>query len=256
MTKKTKKFFHNLKEMVFPEYCLGCHKIIEKEKFLPFLCRECFFKININHFVFCPVCKKPLLIIYNKNSKKYHIQSCYHSQKKYLSWLGSATFFNEPIVKTLIENYKYKFLKNISLTLSAILIAYLEETSLKEIIKKQNWLITPLPLYPRREKWRGFNQSELIAKEVAKFLEIPYRKDILKRVKPTKEQALLSLKDRFKNIENAFLLNINQEEIRGKKIIIVDDVFTSGATLKEAAKTLKQAGVLKVAGLTIAIALD
>ncbi len=255
MNKKTKAIFYNLKEIIFPEYCLGCYRTIEKEKFLPFVCQNCFSKIEISNFVFCPICRKPIPIIYKKNKKIYHIQPCYHSQKKYLSWLGAATFFDNQIIKNLIENYKYKFLKNIYLTLSTILLIYLEKTHLKEIIKKEGWSIVPIPLYSRRKKWRGFNQSELIAKEISNYLKIDYLPNILNKVKPTKEQALLSLEERITNIKDAFQVNKkNRNILRKRKIIILDDVFTSGATLKEAAKILKENGASRVAGLVVSMA--
>ena len=245
--------FANLKDFLFPEKCLVCKRVLEREKFLPHICKDCFLKIEINSAPFCPVCKRRLPLIYRPRSRKLYVPACFHPQKKYLSWLGAATSFESQAIKSLIEAYKYKFIRNISLTLAAILLTYLEKSGLKEIIEKEDWILVPLPLHRQRKNWRGFNQAALLAEKISPHLKIRYRDNLLRRVKPTKEQAALSLKEREKNIKGAFLAR-HPKEVKGEKILILDDVYTSGETMREAAKTLKEAGAKKVAGLVVALA--
>ena len=101
-------------------------------------------------------------------------------------------------------------------------------------------VLVPVPLHWSRFAWRGYNQSELIAQRIGKLLNVPVI-NILKRNRRTIFQSRLSSQDRQKNVENVFCLNYSfSKEFEGKNIVIVDDLFTSGATVKSAAKVLVQ----------------
>ena len=104
-------------------------------------------------------------------------------------------------------------------------------------------LLIPMPLHPQRLQERGFNQSLEIAKIIAKQRQIPLDYQSVVRTKLTPPQASLPLKERAKNIKGVFAVNAN---LTGKRIAIVDDVMTSGASLNELAKTLKKAGASHV----------
>ena len=117
------------------------------------------------------------------------------------------------------------------------------------------WQIVPVPLYPRRERERGYNQAKIIAGIILSYLRAMYpdRQFILddkylRRVRPTAQQAKLSKEERVKNISGAFAAIGTAPE----NVILIDDVFTSGATLEECARTLKSAGAKKVFALTLA----
>jgi competence protein ComFC len=114
-------------------------------------------------------------------------------------------------------------------------------------------VFVPIPLHSQKLKKRGYNQSKLLAEGLAKRFTIPVS-DCLRRVKLTKTQVGLSKEDRIKNIQNAFLLQSKSIDIAKKyhNVFLIDDVVTSGATLREAAKVLKKAGVKNVWGLTLA----
>lgn len=105
-------------------------------------------------------------------------------------------------------------------------------------------VIVPIPLSPFRQRWRGFNQSEMIATRVGEYFGLEVRKDLLKR-KHRKPQAKLKEEQRKNNIKGAFYTNYSKQEFPSK-IILVDDVITTGATASEAAKTLKQKGAEQV----------
>jgi ComF family protein len=118
-------------------------------------------------------------------------------------------------------------------------------------------LIVPVPLHRRRERWRGFNQAELLAENLGKNLspgyDIPILK-ILKRKKFTAPQMKIkNYKEREKNIRSAFILNDPLEvELKNKKILLIDDISTTGSTLLECAKVLKSAGASSVWGMVLA----
>jgi len=114
-------------------------------------------------------------------------------------------------------------------------------------------LIVPIPLHPTRLRERGYNQSALIADMLAEELNIPVDKRNLQRVRHTPNQARLSQKERWTNVKAAFKIKPHNN-FRQKNILLVDDLFTTGATVSQAAKTLKAAGAAKVNVLTIAIA--
>jgi ComF family protein len=112
-------------------------------------------------------------------------------------------------------------------------------------------IIIPVPLHHKRLRARMFNQSALLAQEIGKRVQKTYIPDALRRIRPTLPQKGLSAKERLKNVQGAFAVNGNVS-LRNKNILLVDDVFTSGATLNECAKVLKEAGADRINVLTIA----
>jgi ComF family protein len=117
-----------------------------------------------------------------------------------------------------------------------------------------NVVLVPIPLHPRRLRWRGFNQAELLGELIAKNLGIKFIPDLLIRVKNTEPQVKLDKDQRQINIRHAFILNKNSQfdNLKICNFVLFDDVWTTGATLKEAGKVLKRNGTKKVWGLTIA----
>jgi competence protein ComFC len=110
-------------------------------------------------------------------------------------------------------------------------------------------VFTFVPLHPSRERWRGFNQSEKIAISLSQYFQIPCKK-LLKKIKNTKHQVGLARKERLRNVQEAF--DVVHGKPLGTSVIVVDDVMTTGGTLEECAKVLKQEGVKKVYGLVFA----
>lgn len=166
-----------------------------------------------------------------------------------MDFLGYATCYEISVIRDLIHNYKYRFAKNIKNTLANILIIYLK----KSLDDWDDWIIIPIPLYHSRFNWRGFNQSEEIAKIISQQFNWPILNNTLIRKKKTTEQAEIKEKERRqKNLKDAFGLSSCAKDIKNKKIILLDDVCASGATLEEAAKILKSAGAKKIIGLVIA----
>ncbi len=253
--------------IIFPPYCLSCRKNLEDEiSGHPFVCNDCFDNIKINNALFCPVC-------YTRIADK---KLCHHGKKSNLYYLGFAAVYENELIKKIIWHLKYEFISDLSQSLGLIIFNYLKSFISPKIIsakvktcdenkktKKdkfptgfgikniESYIIIPIPLHKSRLKWRGFNQSELIANELSKNIGLPAIANILIRVKKTKDQTQLSKEERISNIQNAFQIK-NPAEISGKNIILLDDVYTSGATMEAAAKTLKEGGAKKIIGLVIA----
>lgn len=137
---------------------------------------------------------------------------------------------------------KYKFIPSV-FTVYGKLLAQHFETEL-QILNKDQVIITSLPLHPRRKRWRGYNQSEILAKTYAEYLGLHYE-DTLVRVRSTKTQKDLNKDKRIENVQNSFALS-PVAALKEKIILLIDDVTTTGSTLQEAAKILKQNGALSV----------
>jgi ComF family protein len=123
------------------------------------------------------------------------------------------------------------------------------------------WVLVPVPLHASRHRWRGFNQAEYIAQALANYLNLEVATNLIARHKRTKPQMNLHARQRSNNIKDAFSLNRNHSRsvitsLQSKKIVLVDDVYTTGATMKEAAKTLKRNGFGIVWALTLARTLN
>jgi len=121
------------------------------------------------------------------------------------------------------------------------------------LLQQLNWpvnLVVPVPLGTKRQRERGYNQADLLAKPLAFRLQLPYHSQVLVRARETRSQVELSLAERHRNMENAF--QADARHVRGKNILIIDDVATSGATLDACADALLKAGAKSAFGLTVA----
>ena len=154
-----------------------------------------------------------------------------------------------------IGKLKYKFITDLAEDLF-ILTKRLIRTKnqfkwLKRSFSKNKTILIPMPLYWRRENWRGFNQSKLLGKKLADCFDWQLRDDILIRQKATQPQMSLKADQRQQNIQGAFKIAPNIQIPQDIDILLFDDVWTTGSTLKEAGKVLKKAGFKKVFGLTV-----
>jgi competence protein ComFC len=111
--------------------------------------------------------------------------------------------------------------------------------------------LIPVPLHPGRKKERGFNQSGLLAKEISRHKNIPVLDRIIKKTRRGPPQTSLSAVNRIRNAKGAYVVD-SAERIEGKIVLLIDDVYTTGATLKECSRVLLKAGAVEVRALTIA----
>lgn len=214
-----------------------------------YLCPACFNKIEIllnNECFFC-------------GKITWQGKICLECKKEsYLDRVISATNYGSPLIRELIKAFKYHFVKELAISLSQLIIKTIEANWSLDIAcppaRQGFWdfLIVPVPLCKAKLRSRGFNQAELLTKEISNYFNIPTETNIIKRKFPGMPQA--NIKDtekRKKNIKRAFEIS-EPEKIRDKIIILTDDVITTGATLIEVAKILKQNSAKEVWAITVA----
>jgi len=221
----------------FKQNCLMCAASTSELS----LCERCIDSLNLAPSPSCPQC--------GLTTQGEHCGQCLKSTPAYdtTKALFSYTFPTSAI----LQHYKY----NNALFLSQTFGALFSEQIATNNQYKEIDLIIAMPLHADRIKERGFNQSLEIAKTMAKQLSIPLDKTSCMRIKNTAPQASLPLKARLKNMRGAFQINM-RDNIKGKRIAIVDDVMTTGASLNELAKILKKAGATHVECWVVARALQ
>jgi ComF family protein len=115
-------------------------------------------------------------------------------------------------------------------------------------------VVVPVPLHPSRLRDRGYNQAELIAKPLARYLGIPFRSYLLVRTRPRPDKIRLTRRERWETVRGAYAMH-QRAKVDKMRVLLVDDVFTTGATLDACSRALRGAGAVRVAGLTVARAL-
>jgi len=235
--KLLKDFLKTLTDAIYPINCINCG---QEEVWV---CKNCFDKIPQNTIHYCLNCKRQTILG----------EFCHDCAPSfYLDKVWIASDFQNKTINRLIKTYKYDFARDIAQSLGIFLFDFLKEQVIRQTkdfdIKKT--IIIPIPLHNKRLRWRGFNQSEKLARFVADRLQIKIETVNLKRVKLKKTKASLNKEARIKNVQAAF--SWQGPRLNQKNIILVDDVTTTGATLNECAKILKANGANKVWGLVLA----
>lgn len=210
----------NLLDLIYPYYCLGCNQEGE------LLCKDCLEKLII----------KP-----QKNKSAGNLNNL---------WVLSK--YQDYLIADLIHKLKYEYLTGVvGLVWSKYLNKFWEQFG-SEIISSA--IIVPMPLHRRRYLSRGYNQSELIAQELAKISGLVIDNRLLRRVIYHEPQVGLSGQARTDNVKGVFKVDYYEiSQTWGKEIILIDDVYTTGSTMAEATKTLNSAGFNKVSGLVLAV---
>ncbi|MDW7739176.1 MAG: ComF family protein [Bacillota bacterium] len=226
-----KKWTEKLLELIFPERCLFCHAISPSEEWQPFChsCRKSYSSLGI----ICPVCESIDLGV-----KQCKCGSPAESIKKLFALSGY-----EGKWRLLLHDLKYKKKKHLARPLGNLLGYEL----LKKNFMRADFL-APVPLHHRREKDRGFNQSALIAGYAAKALNTPCI-PLLSRLKDTVSQTTITRYERRSNVRGAF--ECIDQSCKGKKVLLIDDIYSTGSTMNEAARTLRKSGA-EVFGAVIA----
>lgn len=226
-------------DLLFPKKCVGCKKEGS------FFCQNCVSNILQTDLV-CPRCEKLAI-----GGQTHPI-----CQRKFgLDGLWSLGIYQNPL-REAIKQLKYGKVKGLAESLVDILVEYWAKYQpfVVEQIKQNKgvgWGIIPVPLHWWRGNDRGFNQSSLIGQTLSKKLGLTYL-DSLKRIRYTKPQVGLKGKDRHQNIRGAFELDPNYTLSPKPYILLIDDVWTTGSTLRECCYILKRAGAKKVWAITLA----
>lgn len=238
-------FYKDIKSLIldtlFPVYCLSCETEGPK-----FICDDCAGKFTLLPHQFCIVCQKMSIggLTHPKCLRPYTADGL----------ICIYDYMDEKVSNLLIKG-KYSFLPDVYKEIGAI-IANAVKTNFPHLLRPQPLALCCVPLHWMRQNWRGFNQSQILAKALAEHLDLPFS-DALIRKKFTRTQKNLKKPERIKNLENAFALSASsplegERGVRGNNFILIDDVTTTGQTLSEAAKVLKRNGAQKVWCLTVA----
>jgi ComF family protein len=232
-----------LLQFLIPSQCPCCHKFLEEKQ--QRICSDCLSKIHWIELPYCSVCGIPF------DSKEVGDHPCGTciTEKKYFT-MARALGSYKGSLREVIHRWKYQE----SSYLSGLFGEWMEKGL------RQYWppsffdLFIPVPLHKKRLKERGFNQALLLAKELSHRTGIPYRKKAIQKIKYTLPQVKLGIAEREKGVKGAFHL-VEKEVLRGKTILLIDDVYTTGATANECSKILLAGGAARVDVFTLAHAL-
>ena len=222
--------------ILFPIKCVSCAKEGD------WLCENCFAKIKFLDDHVCGVCEKMI------TPDGRTCQNC--KKKSPLSGLIVATSYKNNLIAHLVHLYKYRFVSDLHKELGEILAKALQKTDvpLPDII-------VPVPLHYRRLRWRGFNQSLLLARYLSANLlpqfEIPLKECIARNRYTPPQMKIKNYHSRQQNLADAFSIT-ELKEVKNKTVLLVDDIATTGSTIFECAKVLRKAGAKEVFAIVIA----
>ncbi len=219
-------FLQGALELIFPDNCLLCRQFLNSRHQRQ-LCAHCLGSLEFNPTPFSRQ-TTPGAFAYDQ------------------TW--SVCLYNEPAQK-LLHAFKYNAKTSLCKTFVPLMIDFIDRYSLP---LQQFDLITPIPLHPVRLRERGYNQSALLSLALSRHYGILHTENLIVRQKETRTQTQLGLKQRWTNMEGAFRIK-NPTEVEGKSIVLIDDLYTTGATVHSAAAVLKAAGAARVGVLTFSV---
>jgi ComF family protein len=234
-------------EIVYPPRCLICeiflgnHRV-RKEHQEIFFCQDCLNGFNEITAPLCPLCHKPI----DSEIEEDHLCEDCLRKKPFFDALGAPYLYEGSLMRG-IHHFKYGGKTHMAGSLGLLLTVFAKNW----LKKTDSFLMMPVPLHPKRLRDRGFNQSLLLARHVAGVLGAELEFLTLRRVRDTKPQTGLHRDERRKNVRRAFELT-DRDIVKGRSIILVDDVATTGSTLNECARILKRAGSGEVLCLVLA----
>ena len=217
-------------DFIFPPQCAGCGEIGER------FCKNCSGQVQMITATVCDKCGEPIA------NSLHDVETC-KIQLKNIKMIRAFSFYQPPL-SSAIKNLKY----HQDIGVAEVLANFLVELYNKN--KLDIDMVIPVPLSSKRLHERGYNQSFLLALPLSMKIQKPINKQSLRRVIDTQSQVGLDRHERSNNVSGAFFAN--SELVRGKNILLIDDVSTTGSTLEACASALKLAGANDIVGLTLA----
>lgn len=224
-----------LLEYIFPRKCLGCGRVGG------YFCADCLNMISLCGDPVCPVCNNfsPGGLTHTRCLGRFTLDGL------------TSVFAYRGIVKKAIKKIKYRYVSDVARELTeAFLSVCGEDQYFAALCRRPEIALVSIPLHSSKQRVRGFNQTEVIGKKIAVGFGLPFWSKMLVRTKPTRAQFSLDKKDRESNIRGAFAAN-HELVSKNAKIILLDDIWGSGSTLREAGRVLKRSGAKFVWGLTV-----
>ena len=240
-----KKILGLFLDLIYPPRCIICDNIFEFNSKKKYFCDDCesLLKIidldpEINNR--CKNCSRPI--------ESGNLCSLCVSRKNFFDKNYSLFIYDE-LISNLIHKFKFKNHPYIGYGLSKFMA---DKIDFDLILDKQYDYIFPIPIHRIRRNHRGFNQAEILARDISKKISVPVNNNILLRVKNTKPQWHLNSHERENNLLNAFRVK-NKSYVNQKNIILIDDIFTTGSTINKCSEILKAAGANYIFSLTLSI---
>ena len=224
-------------ELLFPARCVVCDDLTDQPK--EQICNNCKGKIVYIKEPFCMKCGKQLW----KDEKEY----CRDCEKIHHQFIQGTSLYDYGSMSDSVFRFKYG---------QRMEYASFYGKDLYE--KKGKWLMSirpdalvPVPIHASKMRSRGYNQAELIARELSKYSGIPVNTELIRRIKPTKPLKNLSHAERQNNLKRAF--KICQNDVKLSTIVIIDDIYTTGSTIDSMASVLKAVGIQKIYFMSLTI---
>jgi len=231
-----------LLDLILPARCRTCHRTLREEA-NPCFCRDCWDTVSRIDGPCCPRCGKPFASPAALSHSPGHLCGDCREQMPRFDRAVSAGWY-EGVLAEAIHLFKYRAKTLLTRPLGDLLFPAIRRLPAADVL-------VPVPLHPSRLREREFNQALLLCDYVRAESGLPVIPDALERIRVTPPQIGLSHRDRRRNMRRAFI-PYRPERIEGRRIVLIDDVFTTGATVNECARALKKAGADSVCVLTVA----
>lgn len=229
-----------LLDILYPRRCLGCG--VSSPETFRYICWDCWSDSARVESPFCDLCGDPV------SGAIDHDFVCYTCSSEKPSFDGARSAVRyDGVVGEALRQLKYEQ----ALWLAPDIAKLLKNCLKAEYPGLRVDLLVPVPLHHVRRRHRGYNQSEVLARELGRQLGCPSDPGILRRIRPTMSQTNLTAKERLSNVDKAFKYRRGQR-LAGRRILLVDDVMTTGATVNACAKALKKGGATSVHVITAA----
>jgi len=233
------ELFQATVSLLYPATCTICGKSLRAGKYL---CDLCDMKVPRIVAPFCRRCSEPFE---GSITGAFTCANCAHRTIYFDA--AVAAYRGRGIVREIIHEFKYARQMHLRHLVARWLRAALDDERVRDVSFD---LIVPVPLHPARQRERGFNQATLLAELLSADISLP-SKPVLERIRYTTTQTALDRSERMENLHNAFRLRKNAN-VRGLRVLLIDDVLTTGSTLSECARVLKRAGAISVHAATAA----
>lgn len=231
MPRILKNIINKIKYLMYPPVCPLCEEVLSGGKTR--ICDSCRPRIQYLTEPTCLKCGKEI-----DDSEREYCSDCTKKPKSYVRGFP-AMVYKEPVRRS-IANFKYK-----SKNSYADCFAYeIVKTHGRDILNVAPEALIPVPIHRKKLEKRGYNQAKVLARSLGAYLDIPVDDGILKRTVNTTPQKLLDDNERQKNLEKAFISD--KKQVQYKKVMLVDDIYTTGSTIESCTRALKKAGVREV----------
>jgi len=229
-------------DFLLPTSCSYCNGPVGNSG-IPYFCSACWMDFAPLSGPVCPRCGSPFDSPETlSHSPEHECGPCRRYPPRFDQALAVG-YFEGPL-REAIHQYKYRPCRSLGRPLGSWMAGKVRQLTELD-------MVMPVPLHPTRLRQRGFNQALLLAHQMCEKNDIPLLCDNLYRVRPTRPQVELTGEERLKNVAGAFALR-RPDAVKDRSVMIIDDVFTTGATLNECAAVLKEAGAAQVVALTLA----